>query len=228
VKILVVDDDRELADLVAYALRQAGLFPIAAADGPSALRLVAAEQPDLVILDVNLPGLDGFEVLRRLRGAGERVPVLMLTVRAGEDDVVRGLDLGADDYLAKPFSPRTLLARVRALLRRAGESSPAAPLRHGDLSLDVESATVQVGTALPIRLTPLELRLLQRLLAQPGQPVAAERLIAHVWGSGEGDRQSLKQLVHRLRLKIEDDASSPLRLLSDPGFGYRLAGGEPS
>ncbi len=221
-KILVADDDRELADLIAYALRQAGYVVVTAGDGDAALVVFAAEQPALVVLDVNMPRRDGWSVLTEIRRQG-RTPVLMLTVRASEEDVVRGLDLGADDYLAKPFSPRTLLARVRALLRRAG-GPVAALLTAGDLVLDVEAQTVAVGGAPALRLTPLELRLLQILIANAPRTVVAERVIAHVWGArGDGDRQLLKQLVHRLRQKLEADAADPQRLLTDPGLGYRLA-----
>jgi DNA-binding response OmpR family regulator len=217
-KVLVVDDDRELADLVGYALGQAGYVVVHAADGEEALRRYAAEQPALVVLDVNMPKKDGFAVLAEVRRQG-RTPVLMLSVRAGEGDVVHGLDLGADDYLAKPFSPRTLLARVRALLRRAGEATPP-QLAVGDLALDVEAGSVRIGDGASTRLTPLELRLLQMLIANAGRPVHAERLIAHVWGArGEGDRQLLKQLVHRLRQKVEDDPATPRRIVTAAGFG---------
>ena len=129
-KILVVDDDLELLRLIAFALRQAGYMVLEAQDGPQALAVFERERPDLVVLDVNLPRLNGFEVLKKIRAVSEGLPVMMLTVRTGEEDQVRGLDLGADDYLGKPFSPRTLLARVRALLRRAGVDRPA-PLTAG-------------------------------------------------------------------------------------------------
>jgi len=221
VKILVVDDDQELAGLIGYALRQAGYLVVEAADGAAALAAFERESPALVILDANLPRLDGFEVCRRIR-AGSRVPIMMLTVRSGEEDQVQALDLGADDYLTKPFSPRTLLARVRALLRRSGEERPA-PLAAGDFSLDVERQSVSVRGGGPVRLTRLELRLLQLLLANAGHTLPAERLLAHVWGSrGSGDRQLLKQLVHRLRQKIEEDAAAPRYLVTVSGVGYML------
>jgi DNA-binding response OmpR family regulator len=225
-KVLIVDDDLDLLGLVSYALRQAGYLTLEAVDGEAALSTCERERPDLVILDVNLPRLSGFEVLARLR-ARSRVPVMMLTVRAAEEDVVRGLDLGADDYLAKPFSPRTLLARVRALLRRAGQERPA-ELAAGDLALDLEQQLVRVRGGRAVRLTPLEARLLQLLLANAGRTLAADRLLAHVWGHrGEGDRQLLKQLVHRLRQKLEDDPAAPRYLLTESGVGYRLEPGGP-
>ena len=223
-KILVVDDDTELRHLIGFALRQAGYLAIEAEDGPGALAAFARERPDLVVLDVNLPGFDGFEVLRRVR-AIDATPVMMLTVRAAEEDQVRGLDLGADDYLAKPFSPRTLLARVRALLRRAGAQERQAPLAHGELALDLELATFSGPGREPLHLTPLELRFLQLLFSHEGAPVPAERILLHVWGSrGAGDRQLLKQLVHRLRQKLETDAAAPRWVLTAAGGGYRLGG----
>jgi DNA-binding response OmpR family regulator len=220
-KILVVDDDLELLGLIGFALRQAGYLAISANDGDAALAAFEREQPDLVILDVNLPDTNGFEVCRRIR-AESRTPIMMLTVRSGEEDQVRGLDGGADDYLTKPFSPRTLLARVRALLRRAEIDRPA-PLAAGDLALDVERQAVSVGGAAPVRLTSLEFRLLQYLLANAGHTIPAEKLTTHVWGyRGVGDRQLLKQLVHRLRQKIERNPAEPEHVVTVAGVGYML------
>lgn len=221
-KVLVVDDDLELLRLIAFALRQAGYLVVEAQDGPSGVAAFERERPDLVLLDVNLPRLNGFEVLRRVRAASAETPVMMLTVRAGEEDQVRGLDLGADDYLAKPFSPRTLLARVRALLRRAGVDRPA-PLAAGDLVFDPQAQSVRVRGGQPVRLTNLEARLLQLLLANGGHTLPLDRLTSHVWGyRGLGDRQLLKQLVHRLRRKIEEDPGAPRYLLTVTGQGYAL------
>ena len=221
-KILVVDDDLELLGLIAFALRQAGYLVIEAQDGPSALSAVEAEKPELVVLDVNMPRIDGFEVLRRIRASGSSIPVMMLTVRSSEEDQVRGLDLGADDYLTKPFSPRTLLARVRALLRRAGVEKPG-PMSAGDLQMNAERQTLSVGGGAPVSLTALEFRLLQMLLANAGHALPVERLTSHVWGyRGMGDRQLLKQLVHRLRRKIERDPAEPRYLVTVAGVGYAL------
>jgi DNA-binding response OmpR family regulator len=220
-KILVVDDDLELSSLIGYALRQAGYMVVEAGDGVAALEAFERESPALVILDVNLPRLSGLEVCRRIRAAS-RVPIMMLTVKSAEEDQVQALDLGADDYLTKPFSPRTLLARVRALLRRAGEEKPM-PLAAGDFSLDLELQSVAVRGGEAVRLTRLELRLLQILLANAGHTLPAERLLSHVWGSrGSGDRQLLKQLVHRLRQKIEAEATEPRYLVTISGVGYAL------
>jgi DNA-binding response OmpR family regulator len=223
VKIEVVDDDLELRHLIAFALRDAGYLIVEAGDGEDALKLFQQERPDLLILDVNMPRADGFEVLRRLRDSGARVPVMMLTVRAAEEDQVRGLDLGADDYLPKPFSPRTLLARVRALLRRSGEIRESRT-EAGDLTLDPEQRGVSVKGGEPVRLTALEWRLLQFLVANAGHTLPTERLTVHVWGRrGEGDRQMLKQLVHRLRRKLEEDPASPRYLRTVSGVGYTLS-----
>lgn len=227
-KILVVDDDPDLRDLIGYTLRRDGYFVIESEDGRAALLMAEVERPDLVLLDVNLPKLDGFEVCRRLRAspATSSIPIVMLTVRGTEEDQVRGLDLGADDYLAKPFSPRTLLARVRALLRRAGGAERPQPLQVGDLLIDAEGQSVRVQGAEPVRLTRLEFRLLQLLAANAGADLPFERLLRHVWGDRlSGDRQALKQLVHRLRQKIEAQPAEPRYLLSAAGVGYRLETG---
>jgi DNA-binding response OmpR family regulator len=231
-KILIVDDDLELAGLIAYALRQAGYLTVEAADGLAALAAFEREEPDLVILDLQLPKLGGQEVCRRIR-LSSSTPIMMLTVQSAEQDEVAGLDMGADDYLTKPFSPRGLLARVRALLRRAGGEKPA-PLAAGDFALDLELQAVSVRGGPQIRLTRLEARLLQLLLANAGNPLPVERLLSHVWGSrGGGDRQLVKQLVHRLRQKIETDARQPRYLVTLAGVGYSLhvrgeAGGSPT
>jgi DNA-binding response OmpR family regulator len=147
---------------------------------------------------------------------------MMLTVRGEEEDLVRALELGADDYLNKPFSPRTLLARIKALLRRAGVESTA-PLAVGQIALDVEEHTVKIGDGVAVRLTKLELRLLQMLLANAGRTVHSDRLLVQVWGHrNSGDRQLLKQLVHRLRQKIEADPANPVLLQTAAGAGYKL------
>jgi DNA-binding response OmpR family regulator len=219
-KVLVADDDGDLRELIAFTLMQAGYLVIKAGDGPAALKRFEEEGPDLVLLDINMPGFSGFQVCETIR-ARSRVPVMMLTVRGEEEDLVRALGLGADDYLTKPFSPRTLLARVKALLRRAGMESTA-PLAAGRVSLDLEEHTVRIGARDPVRLTKLELRLLQMLLANAGHAVNPERLLMQVWGHRSGgDRQLLKQLVHRLRQKIEADPAAPA-VLRTAAAGYKL------
>ena len=222
-KILAADDDLELLGLVSFALRQAGFLVIEATDGSAALKAFEDERPDLIILDVNMPGMNGFEVLREVRARSEDTPVMMLTVRSDEQDQVGALDLGADDYLTKPFSPRTLMARVRALLRRAGVTGEGVE-RAGVVSLDTARRRVTVGDDAAVRLTELECRLLAILMANAGSVVTATRLSTHVWGRRKsGDRQALKQLIHRLRSKIERDPAAPRLLLTEPGEGYRLA-----
>lgn len=220
-KILVADDDADLRALIGFALGQAGYLVVDASDGSDAMRRFAAESADLVILDINMPGASGFEVCETIR-AGSPVPIMMLTVRGEESDLVKALELGADDYLTKPFSPRTLLARVKALLRR-GSAAPPADLAVGHVKLDVTEHTVQVRERAAVRLTKLELRLMQSLLASSGRTVNSDRLLLQVWGhSGAGDRQLLKQLVHRLRQKIETNPAAPELLQTAPGAGYKL------
>jgi len=223
-KILIVDDDADLLALVGFALTQSGYVVVKAATAQAALAQFAAESPDLAILDINLPDGSGFGLCQAIR-AQSRIPVMMLTARGEEEDVVRALELGADDYLTKPFSPRTLLARVRALLRRAGlEAGGAASA--GPFSLDLEAHALRVGEAPSVRLTKLETRLMQILIANAGKVVSTERLLTHVWGHrGNGDRQLLKQLVHRLRQKIEADPTAPRHLQTESGAGYRLLPG---
>ncbi len=221
-KILVADDDLDLLGLVAYSLSQAGYLVVKASDGPGALATFEAESPDLVILDINMPGTSGFEVCTAIRARGD-VPVMMLTARGEEQDLVKALDLGADDYLTKPFSPKTLLARVKALLRRSSAERTQAPLSAGRVALDLENYTVRIAGGDPISLTKLELRLLQMLLAQSGRTVNSDRLLVQVWGHrGSGDRQLLKQLVHRLRHKIEANPAVPQLLQTAAPAGYKL------
>jgi DNA-binding response OmpR family regulator len=222
VKILVADDDLDLLGLVAYSLSQAGYLVVKASDGPGALATFDAEAPNLVILDINMPGTSGFDVCTAIRTRGD-VPVMMLTARGEEQDLVKALELGADDYLTKPFSPKTLLARVKALLRRASADRAQAPVAAGRVSLDLENYHVRIAGGPPIALTKLELRLLQMLLAQAGRAVNSDRLLVQVWGHrGSGDRQLLKQLVHRLRHKIEANPAVPQLLQTAAPSGYKL------
>jgi DNA-binding response OmpR family regulator len=223
-KLLVVDDDPDMLAVVSFALRQAGLPVVQANSYGTALAVFRDEKPDLAVLDINLPGGSGFDLCGALRRESA-LPIMMLTVRGEEADLVRALELGADDYLTKPFSPKTLIARVRALLRRAGaEAGQQQPqTRVGELELDADSLTLRIGTERELRMTPLEARLLQLLFANAGQVVPTDKLLAHVWGHrGGGDRQLLKQLVHRLRQKIGDDPEQPRWLETIPSMGYRL------
>jgi DNA-binding response OmpR family regulator len=220
-KVMIADDDRDLLGLIAFTLTQASYLVVKASDGPAAIRAFDEESPDIAVLDINMPGASGFQVCEAIR-AKSRIPIMMLTVRGEEEDLIRALDLGADDYLTKPFSPRTLLARIKALLRRAGIES-SAPVAAGRIALDVQEHTVRISGGQPVRLTKLELRLLQMLLANAGRTVMSDRLLVQVWGHrNSGDRQLLKQLVHRLRQKIEVDPTQPALLQTSAGTGYKL------
>jgi DNA-binding response OmpR family regulator len=224
-KALIVDDDRVLADVVAFTLRREGFQVIQAYDGAAALQRWAEEQPDLIVLDVNLPKLDGFAVCQKIREEDD-TPILLLTVRGEEDDVVHGLGLGADDYITKPFSPRQLVARAHAVLRRAGRSAPPALCEAGDLRLETSRREVRVGSGNAIALTPLESRLLHYLMLNAGHVLTTEAIINHVWGPEGGDRDMVRQLVHRLRGKLAQaagpDASERTFIETVPGLGYGL------
>ena len=221
--VLIVEDDAKIARLVAKNLEAIGLSPTVAADGAVALDVFERSPSDLVILDLMLPGLDGLEVCRRIR-RGSRVPILMLTARRAESDIVLGLEVGADDYLVKPFRIRELVARVRALLRRTLPADAAsAPLRHGTLVLDAERRTLSVdGSDTPV--TTLEFDLLEFLMGRPGRVFTREQLLEQVWGEDRVvDVRSIDSLVSRLRKKIERDPASPRYLQTVWGAGYRLA-----
>ncbi|HET7011583.1 MAG TPA: response regulator transcription factor [Anaerolineales bacterium] len=219
-KALIVDDDLALADVLAFTMRRAGYEVLLAHDGLAALERWREGAPDLVILDLNLPKLDGLKVCRQIRSESD-TPVIILSVRGEEDDVVKGLELGADDYVVKPFSPRQLIARAEAVLRRAKTSplSPA-PLTAGGLTLDPARGEVLRGRELVAQLTRQECRLLEVLMMNKGQVLTADSLIDGVWGSSGGDRAMLKQLVYRLRRKVEADPSSPAFVKSVAGVGY--------
>ena len=216
----MVDDDADMLAVVGFALRQAGFPIVSAISYGTAVSTFRGEQPDLAILDINLPGGSGFELCGLMRKESA-LPIMMLTARGEEADLVRALELGADDYLTKPFSPRTLVARVKALLRRSGHEG-GTQTRVGELALDSDQLMLRIGER-EIRITPLESRLLQLLLANAGQVVHTDRLLVHVWGHrGGGDRQLLKQLMHRLRQKIGDDPEQPRWLSTVPSVGYML------
>ena len=218
-KVLIVDDDRVLADVVAFALRREGFQVIQAFDGLSALQRWAEDKPDLIVLDVNLPKMDGFTVCQRIRKEAD-TPIIMLTVRGEDDDIVHGLELGADDYIPKPFSPRQLVARAQAVLRRAGQATSPAPREVGNLHLSTSRREVRNSESEPIALTVLEGRLLDCLIINSGQILTFDALIDHVWGAQGGDRDMLRQLVRRLRRKIEIDPANPAYIQTVPGLGY--------
>ena len=218
-KALIVDDDRVLADVVAFTFRREGFEVIQAYDGPTAIRRWSEEHPDIVILDVNMPTMDGFTVCRHIRERSN-TPIILLTVRGEEDDIVEGLEIGADDYIVKPFSPRQLVARANAVLRRAGQTTISPILQVGELTFDSSQRRVTIGAGDPISLTPLEGRLLDYLMANAGHVLTTDAIIDHVWGPGGGDRDMLRQLVRRLRSKIEVDPADPNYIKTIPGLGY--------
>ena len=219
-RILVVDDDVELMGLLQYTLTGVGYEVVSEFDGAQALARIAESEFDLVILDVNLPMLDGFAVLKQLR-THSQVPVMMLTVRGAEEDEIQGLDLGADDYLKKPFSPRMLLARVRSLLRRGNDPVEDPLLALGRLSLDIERSEARVEGGASFRLSPLELRLLRLLLSHRGRPVDIDRIIGFVWSDRDAaDRDALKQVAHRLRRKIANAGGDVAWIEYVPPAGY--------
>ena len=221
-KVLVADDDRVLADLVAFTLRRETFQVVQAHDGEMAWERWQEERPDLAILDVNLPKLDGFALCQRIRAESD-TPIILLTVRGEEDDIVHGLQLGADDYIVKPFSPRQLVARAQAVLRRAGKAPIAAVRQVGELTLDPSRREARFGPDSPaIPLTPLENRLLDYLMLNAGRVLTIEELIDHVWGAQGGDRDMLRQLVRRLRAKIEPDPAQPVYIETIAGLGYGL------
>ncbi len=221
-KALIVDDDLALADVISFTLRRAGFEVTAANDGLTALQRWEREQPDFIILDLNLPKLSGLEVCRRIRSESS-VPILILSVRAEDDDIVTGLKEGADDYIVKPFSPRQLTARIEAVLRRSG-TPKAAPdsFTIGDMTLDPARAEVYIGGELRGHLTHLENELLQTLMLHRDQVLSTDMLIDHVWGQGGGDRAMLKQLVYRLRRKIEKPSGGCPHIETIPAAGYSL------
>ncbi|RPK93488.1 response regulator transcription factor [Streptomyces sp. ADI98-10] len=222
-RVLVVDDDLTVAEVVAGYLGRAGYEVTRADDGPAALECAARHRPDLVVLDLMLPGMDGLEVCRRLR-AEAPVPVIMLTARGDEDDRILGLEVGADDYVTKPFSPRELVLRVESVLRRsrtAPAPGPGAPLLADGLRVDpVARHASKSGTDLA--LTMREFDLLVFLLRNPGRAVGREELMREVWGWEFGDLSTVTVHIRRLRGKVEDDPARPRLIQTVWGMGYRL------
>jgi len=220
-RVLVVDDEEAVLRAVGRALAISGYDVETASDGTNALRSLALQAPDAVVLDVSMPGVDGLEVCRRLREAGDRTPVLMLTARDGVDDRVAGLDAGADDYLVKPFALEELLARLRALLRRAGPTESNEVLRYGDLSLDLGSREVQ-RAGRGIELTRTEFLLLELFLRHPGRVLTRQMISANVWDYDFGPASnSLDVYVGYLRRKTEADGENRL-IQTVRGVGYVL------
>lgn len=226
-KALIVDDDRVLADVLAFTLRREGFEIVLAYDGEAAVQRFAEELPDLIVLDVNMPRLDGFAVCSRIRRLAD-TPIILLTVRGEEDDIVRGLELGADDYLTKPFSVMELVARVKAIFRRcdalAPGSSGEAPktIRAGALEIDPDRRVAMLAGR-PVELTAKEFDLLVHFARNPGRVYSRGQLLDAVWGySHSGYEHTVNSHINRLRTKIEADPAKPRYILTVWSVGYKF------
>ncbi|NLY53725.1 MAG: response regulator transcription factor [Firmicutes bacterium] len=217
-RILIVEDDESISELIAYNLKQAGYETLVAFNGETGLQLALTEEPHLVLLDIMLPGMDGWEVCQRIRETND-VPILFLTAKDAEVDRVLGLELGADDYVTKPFSPRELMARVKAILRRAGRVQESDYIQIGPVTIDLRSHEVTLeGKAL--NLTPMEYQLLRILAMNPGQTFGREELLSQVWGENFfGDQRTVDVHISHLREKL-GPVSNLIQTVR--GFGYKL------
>lgn len=221
-RVLVVDDEAAIVELVEYHLTREGFSVLTASDGAGALKRAQQDQPDLIILDVMLPGLSGMEVCRQLRRSTD-VPIILLTARKDEVDRVLGLELGADDYVTKPFGPRELVARVKAILRRSTRGWEAGgDVRTRGIRIDPERRVVELdGTALELTFTEFEL--LQILARNPGRAFTRDELLARVWGEDFfGDARTVDVHIRHLREKLEDDSGTPRFIETVRGVGYRF------
>jgi len=223
-RILLVDDEQAVQKLLTYPLRKEGYEVVEARDGQEALDRFGEERFDLVVLDIMLPKLDGIEVCRRLRTRSQ-VPIIMLTAKGDEVDKVAGLEMGADDYITKPFSVREFRSRVKAALRRGGMAPPAVanePIRAGDLEIDFERRSVSLDSK-PVQLTYVEFEILAALAASPGRVYTREMLLEHIWGdSTYRDPRTVDVHIRHLREKLEADAKHPEYLFTVRGVGYRF------
>ncbi len=225
-KVLIVEDEQSIVDILSFNLTKEGYDTLEALDGPTGLQLALEQNPDLVLLDLMLPGMSGFDVCQKIRQAGSLVPIVMLTAREEEDDKVLGLELGADDYITKPFKNRELMARVKANIRRVNMAvsapSPEAEPPLGErVHVDEERATIyKDGT--PLELTQREYDLIRFLAARPGKIFSREALMEHVWNyeGYVGDVRAVDVAVRRLREKIEDDPANPTFIKTKRGMGY--------
>ena len=229
-KILVIDDDRNMVRLIEYGLQAAGLEVLTAGDGQEGLRQIYEHKPDLVILDVMMPRMDGWTVCQRIREFSD-VPTIMVTAKGQDADIVRGLDLGADDYVIKPVRMPVLVARVRACLRRAESGNgDRSPVTYADsyLVVDLPHRRVLVNDQ-PVKLTPTEFSLLARLIQSAGRVLSNKQLLEDVWGwEYTDDLDYLRIYIWHLRQKIERDPKNPAYLLTEHGVGYRFQGATPS
>ena len=223
-KVLVVDDDVDLVDLTTYVLRREGYSVVTAIDGQQALSRWESDNPDIVVLDANLPKLNGFEVCRRIRQESE-TPVIMLTARDEEEDILRGLQLGADDYVTKPFSAKQLTARMKAVQRRCQADpyrDPVREVRAGDLALDLQSHEATKAGKL-VQLTTLEFRILYMLAMNEGRVVPYSRLVEYAWGYDGGDSNLLKTHICHIRKKLDLPTEGKAAIRAVPSVGYSLA-----
>lgn len=219
--ILVVDDEPQIRRVMRTTLSSHGYTVLEAKDGPEALEQVRSGRPDLILLDVNLPGPSGLEICREVRASSD-APIIMLTVRNTERDKVHALDAGADDYVVKPFGVEELLARIRASLRRANPAESLPPFQSRELSIDFEKRVVTVKSK-PVRLTPKEFELLRYLVANRGKSVPHRRLLQAVWGPDYGEEtEYLRVFINQLRKKVEPDPRRPRFLHTEPWVGYRF------
>ncbi|MET8835902.1 response regulator [Micromonospora sp. NPDC004540] len=221
-RILVVDDEPQILRALRINLRARGYDVQVADTGVAALKTAAGHPPDLVVLDLGLPDLDGVEVIRGLRG-WTTVPIIVLSGRAGSEDKVAALDAGADDYVTKPFGVDELLARIRAVTRRLGGAAPAGPaLRIGRHTVDLADRTVTRDDGAEVKLTPTQWAMLEKLLRNPGKLVSQRQLLHDVWGPEyQHETNYLRQYMAQLRRKLEDDPARPRHLITEPGMGYR-------
>jgi DNA-binding response OmpR family regulator len=229
-KILIVDDDRDLLSLLEFLVKQAGFVPVTASQPVGAIEVFGREDPSVAVIDLNLSPGDGFELVAELRRRSSTLPILVLTARANEDDKVRALDSGADDYVVKPFGHRELVARIKAHARRAehdrGPGRPGTKEKHlevGTLRLDLESRAVEIDGEEELRLTGTEFRLLEYLMRNGGSIVPTEALARQVWGYDDAPaREVIRVTVHRLRRKLGDDGDRRRIIETVPGVGLRL------
>jgi len=219
--ILIVDDEPQIRRVMRTTLTSHGYSVVEAKSGDEALSLIRTEHADLIVLDLNLPGISGLETCREIRAVSD-VPIIMLTVRNSERDKVQALDAGADDYVVKPFGVEELMARIRAALRRAGPGEAIPAFVSDDLTIDFEKRAVTVK-GLPVRLTPKEFELLRQLVANAGKSQAHRRLLQAVWGPDYGDEtEYLRVFINQLRKKIEPDPQHPRYIHTEPWIGYRF------
>jgi DNA-binding response OmpR family regulator len=226
--VLIVDDDRTLVDLLVFTFRRDGFDIFKAYNTADALKIFHEQPVDFVVLDVNLPGekglKDGFDVCRAIRQEST-TPIILLTVRDDEIDIIKGLELGADDYLTKPFSPRQLIARVHSILRRASivSSEQQSTYKHSGIEFYPDRRELIRSDQSQLLLTRLESRLMTYFMSNPGQILSTDNIIDYVWGPGRGSSEMVRQLVKRLRIKIELDPKNPLLIINFPGLGYRFS-----